>query len=102
MSVIDTPPVRTTETLSLEKVVTDWATLRMQIDAKRAVQLAAHRRQAQPAPKPTAAELRLRLSQYNGWLDTTYVQNHGALAEWVKQQKGSVLRQLADLEAGAR
>lgn len=87
-----------TSTVSVASTPSAWDRLRLQLNADWAVKVAAAQRQEPAAP--TAAELRTRLAQYNGWLDTPYVQNHGALADWVKQQKANVLRQLADITVG--
>lgn len=96
----DTTFAGPTSTVSVDSTPSAWDRLRLQLNAEWAVKTAAAQRQTPPAP--TAAELRIRLAQYNGWLDTPYVQNHGALCDWVKTQKASVLRQLGNLEAGVR
>lgn len=97
---VDTAFADPTSPASPDGTPSAWDVLRMHLDAQRATQLAAYKQNAQPAPAPTAAELRARINQYNGWLNTLYVQNHGALANWVRQQKANALRQLAELTAG--
>lgn len=97
---VDTSLAGPTSPVSVEGTLSAWDALRLHLDAEWAMKLAAARQQQPPAVAPTATQLRSRLAQYNGWLDLLYVQNHGALFDWVKQQKAGVLRQLADLTAG--
>lgn len=89
---LDTSHVRPIDTVSA------WATLRRQLDAKRAAETAAWRQELGNTNRPkTAAELRADITRFNDWLQETTVQSNGALANWIRQQKAATVRQLADL-----
>lgn len=75
-----------------------WAVMKRQIQEKQAAEAAAYRAEFGPqSVLRNEAQLREAIGTYNSYLDTQYVQNHGALLDWVRRQKAAAMRELTAL-----
>lgn len=95
---LDTYPARPLSPITAQATVSAWASLRRQMDAKRAAEAAALRQElGNPIRPKTAEELRADITRFNDWLQETTISSNGALADWIRGQKAASIRRLAQL-----